>query len=368
LPSAVLARLRRNLADNTIRMRAMMEETVSIHREFELEGISHALLKGFSLWPDSAPKPGLRSQLDLDFLVAEPHISAARTILERRSYRLCAVSGRTWEFKTDHVPRNSLDDLYKNRPSRSVELHVEAASSRTPSLLAAAETRTICGASLPVLSPANLFLGQAMHLFKNLTSDGYRAAHLLEFRRHVLARRNDSRFWNELRSKVRENPQICMALGVVLLFTARAMGEFAPQAFSAWTLARVPASARLWIEVYGLRHVLAGYPGSKLYLLLQQELATGGIPARRPLARALLPLRPPPAIAPAVAGESFSRRIRRYRLQTGFVLFRLRFHVVEGLRYAWERARWRRIRQEHGLRHAGDSGEKQSNDNSLTAA
>jgi hypothetical protein len=36
-------------------------------------------------------------------------------------------------------------------------------------------------------------------------------------------------------------------------------------------------------------------------------------------------------------------RLSRYRLQLRFIRFRLRFHIVEGLRYAWESRRWRRL-------------------------
>jgi len=36
-----------------------------------------------------------------------------------------------------------------------------------------------------------------------------------------------------------------------------------------------------------------------------------------------------------------STRILRCRRQLHFILFRLRFHIVEGLRYLYESARWR---------------------------
>ncbi len=62
LPQEVLARLEQNLADNTVRMRSLLSECVAIHREFERAGLSHALLKGFSLSPDSVPNPQQRSQ------------------------------------------------------------------------------------------------------------------------------------------------------------------------------------------------------------------------------------------------------------------------------------------------------------------
>src|SRR5271170_1297543 len=103
LPPDVLSRLRQNLSDNTVRTYGMMAEQSSIQREFQNAGISYAVLKGFTLWPSSLPRPELRSQLDLDFLVAENSAPAARQVLEARGYRLHAISGRSWEFKANEI-------------------------------------------------------------------------------------------------------------------------------------------------------------------------------------------------------------------------------------------------------------------------
>jgi hypothetical protein len=54
----------------------------------------------------------------------------------------------------------------------------------------------------------------------------------------------------------------------------------------------------------------------------------------------LLPLRLPPLIAHAKANETSFTRLRRYRTQVRFILFRLRFHIVEGFRYLRESLRW----------------------------
>jgi hypothetical protein len=179
--------LKRNLVDNAERTRGLIGESLSIQREFQKAGVSYALLKGFSLYPHSVPRLELRSQLDLDFLVAEKHIPESRVILERHGYHLHAVSGRSWEFKTDHIPNASLDDLYKNVPHRCVELHAELALPGQRSLLASATSQDFHGLRMPVLSPADLFLGQGMHVFKHICSESSRIAHLLEFRRHVIA-------------------------------------------------------------------------------------------------------------------------------------------------------------------------------------
>jgi len=343
VPPGVLARLEQNLADNTGRMRSLLAESISIHGEFQRAGLSYALLKGFSLWPHSVPHPELRSQLDLDFLVAEEDILHAQSIVEQRGYRLRAVSGRSWEFKTGHIPSGSLDSLYKSVPHRCIELHTGPDPRTAHALLASAETRVIDGAAVPVLAPVDLFLGQALHLFKHVCSECFRAAHLLELHRHVLARSSDRAFWARVRAKAEPDPQTRLALGIVTLLITEAIGGYAPEALSEWTVRQLPTNVRLWIDHYGSRAALAQFPGSKLYLLLQHELDSAGVPARRSLRRALLPLRLPPAVAPATGNETARTRLLRYRMQIRFLSLRLRFHFVEGLLYLWERLRWQRI-------------------------
>jgi Uncharacterised nucleotidyltransferase len=341
LPRAVMARLQQNLIDNTERLRGMVDESIEIQREFQGANLSYAILKGFSLWPHSVPKLQLRSQLDLDFLVAEKSASQARQMLERRGYHLHGVSGRSWEFKTDEVPLASMKNLYKNVPHRCVELHLETNTGADSSLLARTVNRRFHGICMPALSPADLLLGQGLHLFKHVCSDFSRAAHLLEFRRHVLAHQEDNAFWIELQSLAENNPRASLALGVVTQLITHVMGEFAPPLLTRWTVDRLPDSARLWIELYGSRSVLASFPGSKLYLLLQRQLAPVDIPVKRTLRRALLPLRLPPPISPASVNDTFPERLRRNWIQFRFVCFRLRFHTVEGTRYMWELFRWR---------------------------
>lgn len=341
LPPRVLARLQQNQSDNNVRTAGMAAESVEIQRGFQAVGLSYATLKGFSLSPYSVPKPELRHQFDLDFLVAEQSVSEARRILERRGYRLYAISGRSWEFKINETPGVSITDLYKDLPGRSVELHVEVTIPGRPSLLGRTGTRDFSGISMPVLSAVDLLLGQGMHAYKHLNGEFSRAAHFLEFRRHVLHRCNDDAFWRELQSTLEDDPRACLGLGVVTLLITRVMGKFAPEALATLTVHRLPPAAKLWVEWYGRRAALQSFPGSKLYLLLQRELESAGVPAKRSLRQSLFPSRLPPALIQASGSEPVAMRIRRYRLQLGFIFSRLRFHMVEGLRYIWESCRWR---------------------------
>lgn len=341
LPPQVVARLQQNLIDNTARMHAMISESAEIQRAFQSAGMVYATLKGFSLWPHSVPALELRSQLDLDFLMAESSAQQARRILEARGYLLRAISGRSWEFKKDESAGTSLRDLYKALSHRTVELHIETDSAGGDALLSRIERRYFHGIDMPVLSPIDLFLGQGQHLYKHVCSEFSRTAHLIEFRRHVMMRAGDHAFWRELRSHAEQRPIAPIALGVVTLLIGQVMGSFAPELLTNWTVNRLPPAARLWVELYGRQSVFAPFPGNKMYLLLQKELETAGIAKRRSLRRALLPLRLPPAVVQASVNETFAARLRRYRGQLRFIFFRLRFHAVEGFRYLIEFLRWR---------------------------
>ena len=341
LPSDVFARLQQNLADNTARTAGMIAELSAIHREFQRAALRYAVLKGFSLCPCSVPRPELRSQLDLDFLVAEESALEARRILEARDFRLRAISGSSWEFKKNEMPGTSLKDLYKDAPRRCVELHIESSANKgSVSLMARAEMRRFRDIDMPVLSSLDLFLGQGMHAFKHICSEFSRTAHLLEFRRHVIARHDDEAFWSELRRRSGNSPRAAIQLGVITLLITHVMGGFAPASFTSWTVDRLPARVRFWVQLYAQRIVFASFPGSKLYLLLQKELAISDVPARRSPRRALLPLNLPPLIVHAKANETLWMRLRRYQTQAWFILFRLRFHIVEGFRYLRESLRW----------------------------
>ncbi len=113
-----------------------------------------------------------------------------------------------------------------------MELHVESDIPGRPSMLERIEARNFYGISMPVLSRVDLFLGQGLHAYKDICSEFSRTAHLLEFRRHVLAHRDNKSFWNELQSAAKENTRIPLGLGVATQLITQIMGSFAPDSFT----------------------------------------------------------------------------------------------------------------------------------------
>jgi Uncharacterised nucleotidyltransferase len=343
LPHAVANRLQQNLEDNAKRTRGMIEESIAIQREFQCARISYAVMKGISLAPFSVPFPELRHQFDLDYLVAEGVAPLARRILERRGYRLRAISQATWEFKIHENPHVSLRDLYKDLPYRGVELHLESNAVHQTSRLDRVEHRDLYGISMPVLSPVDIFLGQAMHAYKDLHSGFCRASHLLEFHRHVRMRYNDETFWHKLRMHTEGQRRSRTAIGLVTLLLTSIFGDFAPPALAQWTVDLLPPAAHLWVTLYGHQVVLGEPPGNKLHLLLREALRSTGDPQLQPARKSLLPSRLPSRIIQSSAAEPLSTRLARYRVEARFLFTRLYFHTAEGLRYARELRRWRRL-------------------------
>jgi hypothetical protein len=347
LPHWALEQLQQDLTDNRERTQGMLAESIAIQHEFLRSGLRYATHKGVSLWPCSIRMPELRLQFDLDFLLAAADIPQARQILEARGYRFYAANGGSGEFqfKRNEKPGLTLKHVYRNTGSWAVELHAESASMSRQSRLNRLQWRDIEGFSMPVLSPVDLLLAQGMHAYKDVCGPFSRASLLVEFRSHVLFRRDDLDFWSELSAQMEEDPQAHIGLGIVTLLITGILGEFAPAEMTRWTVNRVPQLAQLWCQRYGARIVLGNYPGSKLFLLLRHALgespdATG---AGRSMRQMLAPFRMPSFPIRAFPYETIAVRLGRYRMQLALLLERLRFHIVEGLRFWWEWRLWRQV-------------------------
>ena len=340
IPSAILARLRVNLRDNLDRLEGMVQEAASIRSGFEAARLTYAVSKGFSLWPDSVPHLELRSQLDLDFVLAEADAAQARHQLEQRAYVLCAISGRTWEFKTPVRREITLADLYKSTAQFCVELHLQPAHGSH--LLQDLHRHMHAGVPMPVLSPVDIFVAQAGHLFKHLSRDAMRTSHLLEFYRHLLARNADPAFWKTVARRLERDPKTQLALSAVLYLVSQEFSTPLQDLTRLPTIASLPPGIRLWIERYGSEAVYADFPGNKFHLLLRREIEQHGGAGARSLRARVFPLGLPPAIEVARPGETNAENLRRYCKQIWYVGFRARFHLCAGLQYALERPAWKR--------------------------
>ncbi len=346
LPRTVFDRLSRSLAENKQRTSSMLADLAEIASRFSAEGLSFAVLKGITLWPHSFPEPWLRSQADLDFLIAARNVEQGRRVLERLGFHLHAISGRSWEFRAGKIHAATLENMYRVIPFRTVELHVETGCGPRGCLLTRTEPFRYKQLDVPTLPAAERLLGQGFHLYKHVCDEFFRVSHVLEFHRHMRARVSNADFWDELNRIACEGSTAPLRLGISTLLATRLFGPAAPESFQTLTVDRLPLAARLWVLRFGERAAFTDPPGSKLFLLLQAALQPATVPARRSARRVLLPAGLP-SMGAVPPEETPMDRLRRFWLYLRFLRMRLQFHLVEGLRYLVLLPMWSHIVAQH---------------------
>ncbi|HKO19316.1 MAG TPA: nucleotidyltransferase family protein [Acidobacteriaceae bacterium] len=365
--SEVFHRLRANLRKNKVRAAAMFREFAALNGAFRSAGVMYFNHKGFTLCPHACPSPELRHQLDFDFIVAREHLEAARECLDTRGYRLTAATHKTWEFKAGNYARRKWD-LYSMGTYRSVELHFGGGPERqNDERLQRISNWTWGGQEYPALAPADQLIGQALHLFGHLRSESTRPAWVLEFRRHVIARRDDCAFWANVRQLATDRRYAAMALGTSILLASQLFGRCAPPDVERWAIASVTPTVRLWVERYGVDAVLADFPGTKLFLFLEEEIERLEAGPAKAVRTRLLPMHAGRMIFTARASETRLERMDRIWAQIRFMLFRARFHLVEAGHYLAERHAWKRalLRQRVGSAVTLQAGREMTNHKQL---
>lgn len=348
LPAEIVQRLERNLADSRARTKDMFQEFARLNTEFQSAGLRYANLKGFTLAPEYCTDPALRLQLDFDFLFSRADAQKCQDALERLDYLLTAVHGNVLEFKAGASRLPSVRDLYKAKPQRTVEIHFDFLD-EGPTLqvdddrLSRRRLQTLNGFAFPALSRGDQFLAQSVHLFKHIRDEWTRFSWFLEYRECVRAHRKDECFWQEVRECASRVADSATAIGAVTLLASKALGEFAPPDLSAWTVDGLPPAIRLWIEHYGAQILLANFPGTKLYLLLEGELAGNKQAWSEPRHRKLLPLHRVAPVTYSTENDGTLLRMKGWLTHARYVLFRLTFHLTQNFRYMAESYRWKRI-------------------------
>ncbi|MEO6803758.1 MAG: nucleotidyltransferase family protein [Granulicella sp.] len=344
VPQPVIQHLEQKLCDNKLRRETMFAEFTAINRLFSQEGIHYSNLKGFTLSPDSCPDSDLRFQIDFDFLIAPEDRDLCRSLLEKIGYLLTIATRLTWEFKAGTSKAIPKGGQYKSSQHRSVELHFTA--DETDAVDVARDLRLDRLGSwrgLPALSPADLMIAQAMHILAHVRSPVTRPSWLLEFRHHVITRQNDEFFWAELKRLAKFYALAPIALGLSVQLATDLFGSFSFPELDSWTVEQLPPRIKLWAEHYGRDVLFADIPGTKLYLLLEGELNPGERQPQRRTLRRLLPFQRVPRVMHSEPGDSLPTRIYQEYVQLRFILFRLRFHVQQGLLYSIEADRWKRV-------------------------
>ncbi len=341
IPLSVKISLAQRRANNRIRLEALRHESHAVASSFESECIPYALLKGITLAPESVPESALRCQTDLDFLVAAGNANPAARILNRLGYRLHAQSGHTLEFRAGIMPLPDAANLYTAHTLRSLELHLLPERNGESNILTRSVSRNCGGLTIRALSPADILVQQALHLLKHLCGEHTRLSWVLEFRRHIDARRHNAAFWPLAESHAAQTANGDLAMAIALWVANECFGLSAEGLSKQWSAEALPVRVRLWLERYARRLLLSDIVGSKLYALLRREIPAppSGTRSTRDI---LLPRVLPAPILEPRPDENFADRWDRYAAEVNFFFRRFAFHVREGARFAVESSRWNR--------------------------
>jgi len=341
LPRDVEAGLAQRLNNNRVRIKSLLHESRVLATWFQGGNIPYALLKGVTLTPHSVQESALRSQVDLDFLIADEFVNLAIHYVHRLGYCLQAKCGNALEFRAGAPTVPDLANIYSVRTQRALELHLARETSCESQLLSRRVMREFEGAEIYALSRADILIEQARHLLKHLCGEHTRLSWVLEFWRHVSSRRGDCDFWRVAESSAAELTQGDLAMGMAFWLADNFFGGTAAEIPPQWRTEALPVRVRFWLERYARTLLLRDTIGNKLYALLRNEVP-GCAHEPRTTRQILLPRVLPAAILEAQPNEKFSQRWTRYFVESRFILGRLWFHLREGVCFAVEASRWNR--------------------------
>jgi hypothetical protein len=347
IPDRVLQRFEENAADNRKKTACLLEEFIQINLAFQAANLSYANLKGFTLVPEAYPDVSQRCQIDLDFLVARNDLSRCERILERKAYLLSGVDKNVREFKagSEHLP--SVQNLYKVKPQKSVEIHFMDSDKQNRLVqrddrLLRVGTQSWNGLRFPILSDCDKFIELALHLFKHLKSEWTRASWILELANFIGFHCANEVLWLEVENRMSQDPELRTAVGVSTLLTNQSFGVSHLPRTLVRAVSELPQAVRLWVERFGDMVLFASFPGTKLYLLLLRALSRNEEARVQKRLKKLLPLHRPSKITVRSADESLLDRLNQMRAETNYLLFRARFHITQGVFYVIESSRWKK--------------------------
>jgi hypothetical protein len=361
LPPQVLARFEQNLADNSCRVDHLLYETGCINEKLDQAGVQYVVIKGFSLWPEFCSNPYLRTQCDLDYLVARQSLRSAQSVLLELGYearRSAAAQEFAFERPLRRVP-SQFDSPYNVETTPMVELHAgiwEEVTHHVPLeepafVLNSPKLKEWGGLRFPVLSDEDALLLQLLHTFQHMLSYWAKLSWFLEIGRFMEKRSQGSLFWKQFSQRLEGAPQLAEFSTIALELSANVFSAPMPEVARHWRQLLRP-SARLWLDNYGHSWALGErpphkskvFPDSKLSLFISGEY----IPDRRTRRDSLryglmpwkIPRKQPPTFFAPVKSRPWTRVQARW-LDSAFTIQRLSFHAGAGLRYLWELPHWR---------------------------
>jgi len=357
LPPQIRAVFEMKLENHRQRVTDMALEFDSLNRQFQHAGIDCVVWKGFALIPDYCPDPCLRLSYDYDYLVSRNDWDKSRTMLEGSGYILKPDPDTQVHltFVLRHgVPRQSISavGLYAPALPRKVELHLspwdEAASHIPLSVPAGTLDRKVRrmwrGMSFDSLGELDTFVFQMIHAFQHILHNWCRLGWLREIAYFLERRSTDRQFWNSLDDYLGSDGLLKEVVALVVSLAARLFHATLSPPVERQMRGAMRRPVALWVEHYGLSSALNNFSENKYSLFLYREFVREEAYWQEIRRCRLLPLHRPNRIADAAPAAPFVLLPESWK-QGWYVVQRLIHHTVSGAGYAWESARWQRMRR-----------------------
>jgi hypothetical protein len=334
----------RDAANNLLRLGAL-EAT---YRQLASLPVEFVALKGITQCELFGIRPEDRAQADIDLYCPRETVERARDALMAADYR--AIAGLE-AFPTDHLPAlmrptewKWRGDFFDPEMPLAIELHFQFWDPRLERLPAEGVEefwtrrvrRTVGGAEMAVLSPADAVAYAALHLVRHLLHGDTKPFHVYEVASFLDGHADDEAFWGEWRGL---HSDTLRRLETVAFLLAEAWFGCRMAPAVREEAARLPAETRLWFKEFGTSPAMQRYRANKDELWLHLSLLDSGMDRFRVARRRLIPSNlPPPSRATSTAG--------RRRVYASWFLGRLRYHVVSlgttvssGIWWWWKKKR-----------------------------
>jgi hypothetical protein len=353
-PGWVLSRVKRNLANNKVRVRRIATAYREIAQAFERAGVQHLVLKGFAQYPDFAESLDYRMQSDIDLYCPEENLLAAQAVLKGLGYEPDRTSNK---FPADHLPQMTRKRAWRYRGDEydpemppAVDLHfcfwnplntrlsIEGVNEFWERRI----QRQIGDLSFPALCPIDHLAFHALHVLRDLQRGDWVIHHAYELAWFLDTRADDEAFWQTWEACHDDSFRSSQAIS---FWVAREWFNCRCAAAAEREMSRIPRPVARWLERFSQSPLSGMFRPNKHGVWLHLSLLGSRWDQLHVLSSALLPVRLPVVGAPGQDSTKSRRRRRfwpshRYAKYVLHIIFRVAFHLQTVPSTMWNGLCW----------------------------